>query len=159
VLRLRVNGAVAEVAASPDTPLLYVLRNDLGLIAAKLGCEQEQCGACTVLIDGEARTCCTLPVREAVDHEITTLEGLGTKPAPHALQRAFLAENAAQCGYCTSGMLMRAAGLLRRKQKPDAVEIRRELEPHLCRCGSHNRVLRAVARAADELASTRGAKP
>jgi nicotinate dehydrogenase subunit A len=159
VLRLRVNGAVTEVAASPDTPLLYVLRNDLGLIAAKLGCEQEQCGACTVLIDGEARTCCTLPVSEAVDHEITTLEGLGQKRAPHALQRAFLAENAAQCGYCTSGMLMRAAGLLRRKPKPDAVEIRRELEPHLCRCGSHNRVLRAVARAAEELAGNQGAKP
>ena len=118
MITLRVNGQARSVAAAPDTPLLYVLRNDLGLLAAKLGCGLEQCGSCTVLIDGEARTSCRLPIASVVDAEITTLEGIGTPEAPHPLQRAFIAENAAQCGYCTSGILIAAKALLDRKPRP-----------------------------------------
>ncbi|MFI5308035.1 MAG: (2Fe-2S)-binding protein [Polyangiales bacterium] len=158
-LRLSVNGTTHDVVASPDTPLLYVLRNDLGLISAKSGCELEQCGACTILMDGEARMCCRLPVRDAIGCEIVTLEGLGTPAGLHPLQRAFLEENAAQCGYCTSGILMRAAGLLRRKATPTEAEIRRELVPNLCRCGSHNRVVRAIERAARDIARDEERRP
>jgi nicotinate dehydrogenase subunit A len=149
-LELKVNGALRRVEAAPDTPLLYVLRNDLGLCAAKLGCGLEQCGACTVIIDGEARMSCRLPIAGLTQSEITTLEGIGTREAPHPLQRAFVAENAAQCGYCTTGILMAAKALLDRKPRPERAEITHALRDNLCRCGAHNRVVRAVQRAARE---------
>jgi nicotinate dehydrogenase subunit A len=151
MITLRVNGHPRSVSAAPDTPLLYVLRNDLGLLAAKLGCGLEQCGSCTVLVDGEARTSCRLPLASVLDAEITTLEGIGTPEAPHPLQRAFIAENAAQCGYCTSGILVAAKALLDKKPRPTRSEVQLALRDHLCRCGSHNRVLRAVERAAREM--------
>ena len=151
MIALRVNGQPQSVEAAHDTPLLLVLRNDLGLIAAKLGCGLEQCGSCTVLVDGEARTSCRLPVGSVAGSEITTLEGIGTAEAPHPLQRAFIAENAAQCGYCTSGILVTAKALLDRTRRPSTAEVRHALRDNLCRCGSHNRVLRAVQRAAREL--------
>ena len=151
MITLRVNGQPRSVDAAMDTPLLLVLRNDLGLIAAKLGCGLEQCGSCTVLVDGEARTSCRLPVGSVAGSEITTLEGIGTAEAPHPLQRAFIAENAAQCGYCTSGILVTAKALLDRTRRPSTAEVRHALRDNLCRCGSHNRVLRAVQRAAREL--------
>ena len=147
---LRVNGATHEVQAAPDTPLLYVLRNELGLYAAKLGCGLEQCGSCSVIIDGEARASCRTPISALQGAEITTLEGIGTPQAPHPLQRAFLAENAAQCGYCSAGILIAAKALLDRKPRPSDGEVRRALAGNLCRCGSHTRVLRAVQRAASE---------
>ena len=152
---LKVNGERRSVTAAPRTPLLYVLRNELGLTAAKLGCGLQQCGSCTVLIDGQARNSCTLPIAELAASEITTLEGIGTEDAPHALQRAFIAENAAQCGYCTAGILLAAKALLDRNPAPDEREIKRALKDNLCRCGSHNRVLRAIQRAARELAGAR----
>ena len=148
---LKVNGERRTVTAAPSTPLLLVLRNELGLTAAKPGCMLAQCGSCTVLVDGQARNSCTLPIAELGGAEITTLEGLGTEAAPHALQRAFIAENAAQCGYCTAGILLAAKALLDRNPTPDEREVRRALKDNLCRCGSHNRVLRAVQRAAREL--------
>jgi nicotinate dehydrogenase subunit A len=147
---LKVNGELRRVEATADTPLLYVLRNDLGLYAAKLGCGLEQCGACTVIVDGEARMSCRLQISSLTRSEITTLEGIGTRAAPHALQRAFMAENAAQCGYCTAGILMAAKALLDRNPKPAEAEIRHALRDNLCRCGAHNRVIRAVQRAARE---------
>lgn len=152
MITLRVNGTSRQVAADPATPLLYVLRNELGLYAAKLGCGLEQCGSCMVLIDGEARTSCRLPIAGLAGAEITTLEGIGTPEAPHALQRAFIAENAAQCGYCTAGILISAKALLDRNPRPSDREVRHALRDNLCRCGSHARVLRAIQRAADECA-------
>lgn len=145
---LDVNGQMRTVDASPETPLLYVLRNDLGLTGTKLGCGLEQCGACTVLVDGEARMSCRLPLREAIGRRVLTVEGLGTSAAPHPLQRAFLDENAAQCGYCTAGILVRAKALLDRNADPSDAEIRAALRDNLCRCGAHNRVVRAIKRAA-----------
>lgn len=149
-MELKVNGAVRRVEAAPDTPLLYVLRNELGLNAAKLGCGLEQCGSCTVIVDGAARMSCRLRIAELAGSEITTLEGIGSAEAPHALQRAFVAENAAQCGYCTAGILMSAKALLDRDPDPSEAEIRRALRDNLCRCGAHNRVVRAIRRAARE---------
>ncbi len=159
MITLHVNGQARSVQATPDTPLLYVLRNELGLLAAKLGCGAEQCGSCTVLVNGEARTSCRLPIASLADAEVTTLEGIGTPETPHPLQRAFIAENAAQCGYCTSGILVAAKALLDRKARPTRVEVQHALRDNLCRCGSHNRVLRAVERAARELSATGGEKP
>jgi nicotinate dehydrogenase subunit A len=150
-MELTVNGALRRVDAAPDTPLLYVLRNELGLLAAKLGCGLEQCGSCTVIVDGQARMSCRLRISELEGSEITTLEGIGTAEAPHPLQRAFIAENAAQCGYCSSGILMTAKALLDRNPRPSEPEIRRALRDNLCRCGAHNRVVRAVLRAAKEM--------
>jgi nicotinate dehydrogenase subunit A len=155
MLELKVNGERRRVTAAASTPLLLVLRNELGLTAAKPGCGLGQCGSCTVLIDGQARSSCGLPVGELASAEITTLEGIGTPMAPHPLQRAFMAENAAQCGYCTAGILLAAKALLDRNPAPDEREIKRALKDNLCRCGSHNRVLRAVQRAARELAGAR----
>jgi nicotinate dehydrogenase subunit A len=145
------NGARRAVRAAPDTPLLYVLREELGLNAAKFGCGLGQCGACTVVIDGEAVFSCITPVMLAENRQVTTLEGLGTAEAPGPLQRAFIDAQAAQCGYCIPGMMMRAHALLTRD--PDASDdaIRAELEPHLCRCGTHMRILRAIRRAADAM--------
>jgi nicotinate dehydrogenase subunit A len=127
----------------PDKPLLYVLR-DIGLTATKFGCGLGQCGACTILIDGVAARSCQTSIADAKGKSITTLEGLGTVEKPHALQAAFIKEQVPQCGYCTSGMIMTAAGLVARKAKPSEAEILSELEGNLCRCGSHVRVVKAV---------------
>jgi nicotinate dehydrogenase subunit A len=145
---LKVNGAVHSVAAEPDTPLLYVLRNDLGLNAAKFGCGLGQCGACTVLIDGAPVRSCVTPIDALAQSEVTTLEGLGSIERPHPLQAAFIAEQAAQCGYCIAGMIMMAKALLDRNPQPSEAEVRLELIGNLCRCGVHNRIVRAVLNAA-----------
>lgn len=145
---LDVNGARQHVFVEPGTPLLYVLRNDLGLTAAKFGCGLEQCHACAVIVDDEAVPSCTTAVDALGGKRITTLEGLGTPEDLHPVQRAFLDERAAQCGYCVPGMIVRATALLDSKPEPSDAEIREALAPHLCRCGSHPRMLRAVRRAA-----------
>lgn len=146
--RLSVNGADHDVAAAEDTPLLYVLRNDLGLKAARFGCGTGQCGACFVLIDGKAVASCDTPLWSAVGKAIVTLEGLGTPERPHPLQAALVDEQAAQCGYCVSGVLMSAAALLAQNASPSEGEVRAALDRNLCRCGTHNRLVRAVLRAA-----------
>lgn len=148
---LHVNGQTHRVAVDPETPLLYVLRNDLGLVAAKYGCGQEQCGACSVIVDGERAFSCALSVEKAAGRAITTLEGIGTPENPHPLQTAFAAEQAVQCGYCTSGLIIAAKALLDRTPDPDLPAIRLALQDNLCRCGTHSRVLRAVRRAAREM--------
>jgi nicotinate dehydrogenase subunit A len=147
-LTLRVNGADHKLKIDPQTPLLYVLRNDLGLTAAKFGCGLEQCFACAVLADGEAVTSCATAVEAFVGKEITTLEGIGTPERLHRLQEAFLEEEAAQCGYCIPGMIVSAKALLDRTARPSDEEIRAALAPHLCRCGSQPRIVKAVRRAA-----------
>ncbi|HLH98664.1 MAG TPA: (2Fe-2S)-binding protein [Xanthobacteraceae bacterium] len=147
---LHVNGQDHTVSADGETPLLYVLRNDLGLGGPKFGCGLGQCGACAVLKDGvEIRSCMT-PVSAVMQSEIITTEGLGTTAAPHPLQSAFVAEQAAQCGYCISGMIIAAASLLKRNPKPSAAEIRAGMDGHLCRCGTHLRIVRAIQRAVDQ---------
>ena len=153
MMTLKVNGRDHQVDADPDTPLLYVLRGDLQLNGAKFGCGLGQCGACTVTVDGKAVFSCLLPVAAAAGRRVVTVEGLGTAAAPGALQKAFEAEQAAQCGYCIAGMMMRAQALLQKNPKPTDEQIRAELEPHLCRCGTHMRILRAVRRAADAMRS------
>jgi nicotinate dehydrogenase subunit A len=145
---LNVNGSEHSVEADPGTPLLYILRNDLQLKGVRAGCAAGHCGACTVLVDARAVQSCDLPLSAAVGHKITTIEGLGTTEKPHPLQSAFVSEQAAQCGYCINGILMSAAALLARNAAPSKAEIAAALERHLCRCGSHTRILRAVARAA-----------
>jgi nicotinate dehydrogenase subunit A len=144
---LKVNGAVHSVEAEPDTPLLYALRNDLGLSAAKFGCGLGQCGACIVLLDGAPVRSCITPIGALGQSEITTLEGLGTVEHPHPLQAAFIAEQAVQCGYCIPGMIMMAKALLDRNPQPSEAEVRLVLAGNLCRCGTHNRIVRAVLRA------------
>ncbi len=146
--RLTVNGAEHEVNAEPDTPLLYVLRNDLGLNAAKFGCGLGQCGACTVLLDGQAVFSCLMPVAALEGRQVRTVEGLGTAAAPNPVQRAFIDEQAAQCGYCIAGMVMRAQALLERNPHPTEHEIRAHMSVNLCRCGTHMRILAAVRKAA-----------
>lgn len=148
VLRLQVNGSEHEVSAPEDTPLLYVLRNQLGLKAAHFGCGTGQCGACRVLIDGKAVASCDTPLWAALGKRITTAEGLGDAAHPHPLQSALIAEQAGQCGYCLPGILISAAALLQSKPKPSESEVRAALDQNLCRCGSHNRIVRAVLRAA-----------
>jgi nicotinate dehydrogenase subunit A len=145
---LKVNGREHQVDADADTPLLYVLRDDLKLNAAKFGCGLGQCGSCTVIVDGRAVLSCVTPLLLVEGKQVTTLEGLGTIEAPAPIQRAFMEEQAAQCGYCIAGMMMRAQALLQRNSRPTDEQIRAELEPHLCRCGTHMRILRAVHRAA-----------
>ena len=145
---LRVNGASRTVRTEADTPLLYVLRNDLELNSPKFGCGLAQCGSCTVIIDGKAARSCVTPVSSLANKAITTLEGLGTLDKLHPLQKAFLDEQAAQCGYCTSGMIMTAKALLDSKPNPTEADIKQALSGNLCRCGTHNRVVRAVQRAA-----------
>ena len=147
-MELKVNGQVHGIDADPDTPLLYILRGHLELNAAKYGCGLTQCGACTVMIDGEAAFSCIMPEGVLAGKEITTLEGLGSLEHPGPLQRAFMDEQAAQCGYCIAGMMMRAQALLQKNPNPTEAQVRQQLEPHLCRCGTHMRVLRAVLRAA-----------
>jgi nicotinate dehydrogenase subunit A len=148
-LIITVNGERHAVRAEPDTPLLYVLRNELGLNGPLFGCGLEQCGACTVLRGAEATTSCMLPVGECAGAQITTLEGLGTAEELHPVQQAFIEEQAAQCGYCTNGMMITAAALLWRTPHPTDEQIRAALEGNLCRCGSHLRVIRAVKRAGE----------
>jgi nicotinate dehydrogenase subunit A len=146
---LRVNGRAQEVAAEPDTPLLYVLRNDLGLKGTRFGCGAGHCGACTVLVDGNAVQSCDTPLWSAAGREITTVEGLGSAEKPHRLQQAFLDEQAAQCGYCVNGIIMAAAALLKKTPRPTDAEIAAALDRNLCRCGTHVRILRAIRRAAE----------
>jgi nicotinate dehydrogenase subunit A len=145
--KLKVNGRAQEVAVPDDTPLLYVLRNDLKLNGPKYGCGLSQCGACTVLVDGQAVRSCVTPVGTVAGQDITTLEGLGTLEKPSKLQQAFIDEQAAQCGYCMNGMIMSAQALLHKTPKPTEAQVRTALDGNLCRCGVHNRVVRAVMRA------------
>ena len=147
-ISLKVNGVSHPIGAEPDTPLLYVLRNDPALNGAKFGCGLAQCGACTVLVDGKPVRSCVTPIDTLGQSEITTLEGLGTPERPHPLQVAFMTEQAAQCGYCIAGMIMSAKALLDRNPQPSAAEVRQGLAENLCRCGTHNRIVRAVLRAA-----------
>ncbi len=151
---LKVNGASRTVPAEPDTPLLYVLRNDLELNGAKFGCGLAQCGACTVLVNGQAVRSCVTEIGTLAGAEITTLEGLGTLEKPHALQSAFIGEQAVQCGYCINGMIMSAKALLDRNPKPTERDVREALAANLCRCGTHNRIVAAVLRAASEMGRT-----
>ncbi len=149
--RLLVNGTSHQVDAwDGDMPLLYALRNSLGLHAAKFGCGLGQCGSCTVLIDGKPVRSCLMKVSEAAGKRITTNEGLGTPDKPHPVQAAFIAEQAAQCGYCTNGMVMSSAALLARNPKPTRAQAQAALAGNLCRCGSHDRVLKAIARASGQ---------
>jgi len=151
---LNVNGAQYTVRAEPDTPLLYILRNDLKLKGAKFGCGLGQCGACMVLIDGHNVMSCDTPLWAAAGKAITTIEALGSVDAPGVLQRAFIAEQAAQCGYCVSGVVMTAAALLAQNPDPSEADIKQALARNLCRCGTHVRLVKAVQRAARELATT-----
>jgi nicotinate dehydrogenase subunit A len=148
MMTLKVNGHNHQIDAEPETPLLYVLRDDLRLNAAKFGCGLGQCGACTVIVDGKAVLSCVTPLVLLEGKQVTTLEGLGTVSEPAPIQRAFMEEQAAQCGYCIAGMMMRAQALLQRNPKASDEQIRAALAPHLCRCGTHMRILRAVSRAA-----------
>lgn len=145
----QLNGRAVTVESwDPAAPLLYVLRNDLGLHGAKFGCGLAQCGACTVLLDGKAVRSCVTPVRQAANRAVTTLEGLGTPERPDPVQAAFIAEQAAQCGYCTNGMIMAAKSLLNQMPQPTLEQIKQGLAGNLCRCGTHTRILNAVMRAA-----------
>jgi nicotinate dehydrogenase subunit A len=155
LIELKVNGHSHEVSADPDTPLLYVLRDELQLNAAKFGCGLGQCGSCTVLVDGAPTLSCITPIMLLERRQITTLEGLGSADEPGPLQQAFIEEQAAQCGFCIPGMIMRAQALLQRNPHVTEAEIRTHLEPNLCRCGTHMRILRAVQRAATLLAGAR----
>jgi nicotinate dehydrogenase subunit A len=150
MISLNVNGKAEELDADPATPLLYVLRDQLQLNGAKFGCGLGQCGACSVLVDGRAVFSCVTPISTLAGRRITTLEGLGTPDKPGRVQRAFIAEQAAQCGYCIPGMIMQAQALLERTPHPTSVEIRKHMSGNLCRCGTHMRILRAVERAARE---------
>src|ERR1700761_1820008 len=145
---LKVNGMVREVNAAPDTPLLYVLRNDLGLNGPKYGCGLGECGTCTVLIDGMAARSCVIPISGCAGRDIVTLEGLGTRDKPDVVQQAFIAEQAAQCGYCLNGMIMTTKALLAINPHPSRDEISEALRYNLCRCGAHLEILRAAMRAA-----------
>ena len=149
-LEIIVNGKRHRVEAAPDTPLLYVLRNDLHLYAAKFGCGLAQCGSCKVLVDGQAVPSCTYPVGDAVGKQIVTLEGLGGAEGLHPLQQAFLDEQAAQCGFCIPGMIAAAAALLNQNPISDETAIREALAGNLCRCGAHVRILRAIARVVEK---------
>ena len=145
------NGAAVALAVPDDVSLLYALRGPAALSGPRFGCGSEDCGSCMVLLDGIPAYACTLAAAGAAGREVVTAEGLGTPARPHPLQAAFLAEQAGQCGYCLSGILVSAAALLARDPEPDEAAIRTALEPHLCRCGSHNRILRAVRRAAETM--------
>src|SRR5579862_4290831 len=150
-VRFRLNGAETEVDADPDTPLLTALRGELGMTGSHFGCGAGECGACMVLVDDRALTSCDMPLWSAAGKSIATIEGLGTPEAPHALQRAFIAEQALQCGYCLSGIMMSAAALLKQNTNPTSAEVKAALDRNLCRCGSHNRMVRAILRAAAEM--------
>jgi nicotinate dehydrogenase subunit A len=149
-MNLNVNGREVQVQAAPGTPLLYVLRNELGLVGSRFGCGTGLCGACFVLVDGRPMASCDLPVSFVVDKRITTVEGLGRNGDLHPVQQALVDGQAAQCGYCMSGIAVSAAALLSEKPSPTEQEVRQALDKHLCRCGSYNRVVRAVMKAAGE---------
>jgi nicotinate dehydrogenase subunit A len=149
MISLKVNGKAHEIDTDPTTPLLYVLRNELGLNGAKFGCGLGQCGSCTVMINGDAVLSCVVPVILASGQEVTTVEGLGTLEEPGPMQRAFIELQAAQCGYCIPGMMMRAQALLQAKLDATEADIRDALEPNLCRCGTHFRIIKAILRASD----------
>lgn len=151
--RLNVNGGPVEVEAADSTPLIDILRDHLGLKGTRFGCGQNQCGACHVLIDGRSQPACDTPLWAAAGRSVVTVEGLGTPAAPHVLQAALIAEQAAQCGYCLSGIQISAAELLAANPDPSEQEVRAALDRHLCRCGSHNRIVRAVLRAARTMAA------
>ena len=151
-ISVTVNGKTHSVDAAGDTPLLYVLRNDLELNGAKYGCGFAQCGACTVVVEGKPVRSCVTPVAAVAGKKITTIEGLGSADQPHPLQQAFIEEQAAQCGYCANGMIMTAKTLLGRNPRPTEAQIRKALGANFCRCGTHNRIVRAVQRAAKESA-------
>ena len=153
-IRFRLNGVDTEVDAGPDMPLLNVLRSQLGLTGSHFGCGAGECGACTVLLDDHAINSCDTPLWSVANKNITTIEGLGSVDAPHALQRAFIAEQAMQCGYCLSGIMMSAAALLKRNPNPTSAEVKAALDRNLCRCGSHNRMVRAILHAAAEMRSS-----
>ncbi len=147
-ITLTVNGSARTLdVRDPDKPLLYALRNDLNLKGAKYGCGLGQCGACTVIVDGEAVRSCTSPVSAFAGKKITTIEGLGSPDKPHKVQAAFIAEQAAQCGYCTNGMVMSGAALLEKTPKPTAEQVKDALAQNLCRCGTHERIVSAVVKA------------
>jgi nicotinate dehydrogenase subunit A len=148
MIELDVNGKRHRVESADDTPLLYVLRNELQLNGAKFGCGLGQCGACTVMVDGQAIFSCITPINALQGRAIRTVEGLGTVDKPGPMQRAFIEEQAAQCGYCIPGMMMRAQALLESTPQASDADVRKALAPHLCRCGTHMRILRAVGRAA-----------
>lgn len=148
MVKLTVNGREHDVSVDPDTPLLYVLRDELALNGAKFGCGLGQCGACTVMVDGKAVFSCVTPILLLEGKQVTTVEGLGTLDNPGPMQRAFMEEQAAQCGYCIPGMMMRAQALLQNNPLVSDADIRAALQPNLCRCGTHMRILRAVKRAA-----------
>lgn len=150
IYRITVNGMSHEVAAAPETPLLYVLRNDLGLNGPKFGCGLGQCGACAALVGGKLARTCSIALRDVAGDPVVTLEGLGTMQKPHPLQKAFIDAQAAQCGYCSNGMIMAAKALLDRNPKPSDEEIRDALADQLCRCGTHNRIVSAVRNVAME---------
>jgi nicotinate dehydrogenase subunit A len=161
MIELNINGRTHAIDADPNTPLLYVLRDQLALSGAKFGCGLGQCGACTVMVDGQAAFSCLTPISVLPGRRIKTVEGLGTIEQPGPVQRAFIDEQAAQCGYCIAGMIMRAQALLEKNPSPTEAEIRRHMMPNLCRCGTHMRILRAVRRAAEQMraAAARQAKP
>jgi nicotinate dehydrogenase subunit A len=148
---LEVNGQRRSVAAGPDTPLLYVLRNDLGLVGSRFGCGTGQCGACFVIVEGKAVPSCDTPLWSVANKSVTTVEGLAKGGELHPVQKALLAEQAAQCGYCISGVAVAAAALLSSQRNPSETEVREALDRNLCRCGAHNRIVRAVLRAAKEM--------
>jgi nicotinate dehydrogenase subunit A len=152
-IRFRLNGIAMDVDADPDRSLLDILRGELGMTGPHFGCGAGECGACNVMIGDRAVASCDMPLWSAADKDITTIEGLGSAAQPHPLQRAFIAEQALQCGYCVSGILMSAAALLKRNADPSSREVKEALDGNLCRCGSHNRMVRAVLRAAAEIAS------
>jgi len=151
----QVNGQTHRVEADDSTPLLAVLRETLGLTGSRFGCGQGECGACMVWVNGRPETACNLPIGSLGGAEVATIEGLGSPDAPHALQQAFIDERAGQCGYCLSGILMSAAALLRAHPDPSRDQILAALEPHLCRCGAHSRIIRAVERAASTMRASR----
>ena len=152
-VRFRLNGAETEIDADPDRSLLDVLRGQLRVTGPHFGCGAGECGACNVIVGEHAVSACDTPLWSVADKDVTTIEGLGTSEHPHPLQRAFIAEQALQCGYCVSGILMSAAALFKRNPSPTSREVKQALDRNLCRCGSHNRMVRAVLRAAEEMAA------
>jgi nicotinate dehydrogenase subunit A len=150
-VRFRLNGVETIIEADPDRSLLGILRGTLGMTGPHFGCGANECGACNVLLDDHAVAACDTPLWSVADKDVTTLEGLGSAARPHPLQRAFIAEQAMQCGYCIPGILMSAAALLQRNPSPSAAEVKEALDGNLCRCGAHNRIVRAVLRAAGEM--------
>src|SRR5438270_6562094 len=150
---LGVNGAARHVETDPERPLLWVLRNDLDLTGAKYGCGEGQCGACTVLIDGVAHRSCVTPVGTVAGKEITTIEGLADSERLHPVQQSFIEHDAMQCGYCTPGMILQTVALLRKNSSPSEAEIKQQLEGNICRCGTYNRIVSAVQRAAQVMAA------